>query len=269
MGIGALVLTVVVFALSQTRLGDGVVAAAPTVPPDSLHRQIPNDSFGPGEYLKFDVGYGFVTAGTATLEIRDTNTYNGNLCFAFHSETNSNKFFDSFYKVRDTIIAQIDAEGIFAHYSKRMLHEGSYHSEREIIFQPELSRAITRKGADDIDTVAIGAFFHDVISAFYYVRTLALEVGQTIRLNYVGHDSVSVLDVNVLKRETVSVPAGEFKCIVVEPMLTSAGVFKQEGDVKVWLTDDRLKMPVLMKSKVIVGSIHAELTEFKLGNLNW
>ncbi len=262
-------LVIVVLAISQTRLGDGDVAAALAVPSDSLRRVIQNDSFGPGEFLNFDIGYGFVTAGNATLEIRDTVDYNGNLCFDFHSVTNSNKFFDSFYKVRDTILAYIDAEGVFAHYSKRILHEGSYHSEREICFEPEQRRAITRRGADDIDTVAIGAFFHDVISAFYYVRTLPLEIGQTIKLNYVGHDSVAVLDVHVLKRETVSVPAGEFKCIVVEPMLTSAGIFKNEGDVKVWLTDDRLKMPVLMKSKVIVGSIHAELREFRLGNLNW
>jgi hypothetical protein len=46
-------------------------------------------------------------------------------------------------------------------------------------------------------------------------------------------------------------------------------VFKQEGAIKVWLTDDRLRMPVLMKSKVFVGSIFAELEEYKLGNLDW
>jgi hypothetical protein len=171
--------------------------------------------------------------------------------------------------VRDTIFCQFDAEGIFAHYFRKALHEGSYHSEREIRFEHEQRRAIARRGADDIDTIAIGAFYHDVMSAFYYVRTLPLEVGQSIKLNYVSHDSAGVLEVRVLKRETVSVPAGEFKCIVVEPMLTSAGIFKQEGEIKVWLTDDRLKLPVLMKSKVLVGSIHAELTEFKLGNLNW
>ncbi len=245
------------------------VAAAVTVPLDSLRRQVPNDSFGPGEFLKFDIGYGFVTAGTATLEIRDTLSHNGYLCFEMYSETNSNSFFDSFYKVRDTIRCFIDAEGVFGHYFRKALHEGSYNSEREIRFEHDQQRAITRKGSDDIDTMTIGAFYHDVMSAFYYVRTLDLQPGQSIKLNYVSNDSVGVLEVRVLKRETVSVPAGEFKCIIVEPMLSSAGLFKQEGEVKVWLTDDRLKMPVLMKSKVLVGSIHAELTQFKLGNLNW
>ena len=131
-----------------------------------------------------------------------------------------------------------------------------------------MRRAVSRR-QDDIDTIAISAFSQDVLTAFYYIRTVALEPGQTIKLNYVDHDSAKVMDVRVLKRETVDVPAGQFKCIVVEPMLQAAGVFKQEGEVKVWLTDDRLKMPVLMKSKVLVGSIYAELNEFKLGNLDW
>ncbi len=245
------------------------VAATPAVPAESLFRQIPNDSFGPGEYLKFNVGYGFVTAGTATLEIRDTSRVNGALCFQIYSETNSNKFFDGFYKVRDTIVCQIDTDGLFSHYFFKALHEGSYHSSREINFDYNSRRAVTKKGQDRIDTLAISAFSQDVMTAFYYIRTQQLEVGQTIKVNYVDHDSATVMDVRVLKRETVDVPAGQFKCIVVEPMLQAAGVFKQEGEVKVWLTDDRLKMPVLMKSKVLVGSIHAELTEFKLGNLNW
>lgn len=245
------------------------VSAAPTVPPESLYRQIPNDSFGPGEYLKFSVGYGFVTAGTATLEIRDTSRYNDALCFQLYSETNSNKFFDGFYKVRDTIVCQIDTDGLFSHYFYKALHEGSYHSSREISLDYQLRRAITKKGQDDVDTLAISAFSQDVLTAFYYIRTLPLEIGQTIKLDYVDHDSATVMDVRILRRETVDVPAGRFNCIVVEPMLQAAGVFKQEGEVKVWLTDDRLKMPVLMKSKVLVGSIHAELTEFKLGNLNW
>jgi len=40
-------------------------------------------------------------------------------------------------------------------------------------------------------------------------------------------------------------------------------------DVKYgFITDDRLRMPVLMKSKVIVGSITVELTDYTLGNLD-
>ncbi|MEA3296372.1 MAG: DUF3108 domain-containing protein, partial [candidate division Zixibacteria bacterium] len=75
------------------------------------------------------------------------------------------------------------------------------------------------------------------------------------------------LEVKVLKKETISVDAGTFSCIVVEPLMRSVGVFKHQGRLKVWLTDDRLKMPVVMKSKILVGSISAELTDYCLGEI--
>ena len=62
--------------------------------------------------------------------------------------------------------------------------------------------------------------------------------------------------------------AGTFDCLVVEPITKSVGLFKHEGRLKVWLTDDHLRMPVLMKSKVVVGSITAELINYELGEIN-
>lgn len=236
---------------------------------DSLERQIVNDAFGLGERLTFSIGYGPITAGTAFLEVVDTNTFQGRLCYMICSQTNSNGFFDNFYKVRDTVFSQLDVDGLFSRHFFKALHEGSYHSSREIALDHANRRAYFRKGTDQPDTVALLAFANDELSALYYVRTLPLEVGKSVKVPAVSGDTSQMIEVRVLRRETVEVPAGEFKCIVVEPMLTAAGVFKQEGDIKVWLTDDRLRMPVLMKSKILVGSIYAELEEFKLGNLDW
>jgi hypothetical protein len=236
---------------------------------DSLYRFLVNDSFGPGERLLFSLGYGFVTAGTATLEVVDTNTVGDHLCYRISSITQSNSFFDKFYKVRDTIISQIDVDGIYSHYFFKALNEGSYHSRREVLFLHDLGYATYRKDDEKLDTLEISAFAQDIMSLMYYVRTLPLEVGQSVTIQTVTGGEVNELEVRVLERETVSVPAGEFRCLVVEPLMTATGVFKHEGRIKVWLTDDRLRMPVLMKSKVVVGSIHAELEEFRLGDLNW
>jgi hypothetical protein len=75
------------------------------------------------------------------------------------------------------------------------------------------------------------------------------------------------LEVKVLKKERVEVDAGTFDCLVVQPILQAAGVFEQKGTLTVWLTDDQKKMPVLMKSKVVIGSITTELTDYSLGRV--
>jgi hypothetical protein len=171
--------------------------------------------------------------------------------------------------VRDTIVSQLDVDGLFSRYFFKALHEGSYHSSREILLDHAARRSYFRKGNDSPDTVALLPFANDELSVLYYVRTQPLTVGTSIHVPVISGDTSRMIEVRVLARETVEVPAGVFKCLVVEPMLVAAGVFKQEGAIKVWLTDDRLRMPVLMKSKVFVGSIFAELEEYRLGNLDW
>ncbi len=256
--------------VEESAVGQSVTSTSPSpLPTDSLTRLVTNDAFGLGERLKFSIGYGPITAGTAYLEVADTNTYEGFLCYRISSQTSSNGFFDSFYKVRDTVLSQLDVDGLFSRYLFKSLHEGSYHSSREITFDHPAQRAYFRKGDGEPDTVTLFPFTNDELSILYYTRTRELKVGTSIQVPAISGDTCRMIEVRVLGRETIEVPAGEFKCLIVEPMLAAAGVFKQEGDIKVWLTDDRLHMPVLMKSKVFVGSIYAELEEYELGNLDW
>ena len=49
----------------------------------------------------------------------------------------------------------------------------------------------------------------------------------------------------------------------IEPLLRAGGIFKNKGRLVVWITDDERRMPVLMKSKVTIGSISVVLTEVK------
>ena len=105
----------------------------------------------------------------------------------------------------------------------------------------------------------------DILSSLYYVRTVPLEVGKSVYVPNHDNGKNYPLEVRVERRERVTVDAGTFDCLVVEPVLMGEAVFKQNGRVKVWLTDDELRMPVLLKSKVFVGAIAGVLTHFELG----
>jgi hypothetical protein len=73
------------------------------------------------------------------------------------------------------------------------------------------------------------------------------------------------LEVRVLGRDRVSTAGGVFNCVVIEPVLKAGGIFKNKGRLVIWLTDDERRMPVMMKSKVAIGSISVVLTEAKSG----
>jgi len=111
--------------------------------------------------------------------------------------------------------------------------------------------------------VPIPKYVLDVLGAFYYVRTQRLEPGEPIYLVSNDHEKNYPLKVLVLKREIKKVKAGTFRTIKVEPQLRGEALFKQKGRIWIWLTDDERKMPVLMKSKVLIGSISTELIRYE------
>jgi hypothetical protein len=90
-----------------------------------------------------------------------------------------------------------------------------------------------------------------------------LQVGRSVYIENHADKKNYPLEIRVLRRETVTVDAGRYDCLVVEPLMRTSGLFRQKGRLTVWLTDDERRIPVLMKSKVIIGSISAELIDVR------
>jgi hypothetical protein len=109
----------------------------------------------------------------------------------------------------------------------------------------------------------------DILSALYFVRTLNFQVGDTLQINLHDVSKSYPLKVKVNRRERVKVPAGQFDCLVVEPFLESEGMFRSQGRIEIWLTDDERKIPVLMRSEImIIGHIDARLAQYTPGKSN-
>ena len=76
-------------------------------------------------------------------------------------------------------------------------------------------------------------------------------------------DKAYGLDIKYLGKEVIDAPAGKFNCIIVEPVIKEGGLFKSEGSIYVWLSDDQVKIPVRVKTKVVVGSVDAYLSAYQ------
>jgi len=240
-------------------LADGDLSDSDSV---QFDRFVDNVAFGVGERLSFDINYGFINAGTASMEVMRLIEFSGRPCYQVVTRANSNSFFSTFYTVDDRVESVIDAVGLFSWRFEKNLREGSYRSDRMYAFD-QREHFTVYKG----DTIEVAPWVQDAISVLYYVRSQELNVGSSLYIDNFTDGKNYPLEVKILKKENITVEAGNFDCVVVEPLTQSVGVFKHEGRLKVWLTDDRLKMPVLMKSKILVGSISAELTDFSLGEI--
>lgn len=226
-------------------------------------RNLKNRAFGVGERLEFSVKYGRLPAGTAILEIPDTITQDGHLCYRVKSSANSNDVVSVFYKVRDNIETIIDASGIFPRKFVKRLREGGYKKDQMTIFDQKMHLAITNS-----DTVATYAFVQDPLSSLYFLRTQELVPGKDLFVDNHTDKKNYPLKVIVHKKETIKVPAGKFDCLMIEPVMRAEGIFKARGRIWIWVTDDQYKMPVMMKSEVFfLGSVSAQLSSYTRGRI--
>lgn len=240
----------------------GAVARADTDSTVAAPKSAPADvPYAPGEYLVFSIDYGPVNAGEASLEVRDIISSAGRDCYRVESKARSNRFFSAFYMVRDKVVSHIDAETLFSRYFSKRLREGDYRKNVAIRFDHEAGLA---RYADQRE-LEIPRGVHDILSAFYYVRTLDLQPGVNTAIHTHSSHKNYDLEVIVHGRETVKVPAGTFDCYKVEPIILGEGLFQFEGKLTIWLTADARRLPVLMKTKVKVGAIDASLKEYRLG----
>ncbi len=228
-------------------------------------RRIVNNAWGVGEQLSFSIDYGFYRAGTAIMAVVGTEEVNGGLCYQIRTTASSNKFISTFYKVRDTVRSFIDVEGVFSRRIEKVLREGRYKSDRFVDFYHD--RLIALNTREKYALTEIPLYTQDILSSLYLIRTYDLEVGKDETIIAYADGKVYPLRVIVHKIENVKVPAGEFKCFKVEPVLKSEGIFRQKGRLIIWLTNDERKMPVKMKSKVIIGSIGSNLEKYSLGEI--
>ncbi len=227
----------------------------------SEFRKIDNKAFKAGEKLTFDVKYGFVTAGVATFEIPKVKKISGRDVYQIVFQVSSVPSFDWFFKVRDRYETYLDIEGMFPWRFEQHIREGKYSRDFSAFFDQRKGKAKTTEGE-----YIIPKNVNDIVSAFYFVRTLdlsGLKKGQNIHLENFYKDKVYPLDVVYHGKEKVDVGAGTFNCLLVEPLVKEGGLFKSEGSILIWLSDDDLRLPVKVKTKVIIGSIDAELSRYE------
>lgn len=222
-------------------------------------RRIPNNIFSVGEKFFYDIKWQFVTAGNAVIEVKEITDINSRPSYKIATEARSTPFIDNFFKVRDINISYMDVESICSHMFESDINEGNFHKKEKIIFD-HLKRTFTR--LPDGKTGTTAPWVQDVLSSLYFTRFQNLDEGKDFSFSAHSGDRTYPLVVRILKKEKVKVPAGEFECYKLEPQLQGEGVFKAQGKLWVWLTADSRRMPVLMKSKVFIGSVDAVLTGY-------
>ncbi len=226
-----------------------------------------NHAFAPGEKLTYLISWSTVIdAGIATLEVQSGKTSDGRATYELVSNTHSVGVVEAFYPVRDTVTSIMDSEGLYSLEFRLKESHGGRKREREMIFDQKSHMVTESVNKEKPETFTIPQGVQDALSSLYYVRTRTdFVVGKPIMVDVHDGGKNWSVEVQVMAKEKIKTPAGEFNTIKVKTYPKYEGVFMHKGEIFIWFTDDDRKIPVLMKSKISIGSIVATLTGMQSG----
>lgn len=204
--------------------------------------------FGPGESMSFQVKVGlFGNVGNGTISVDDElETVRGRPTYVLNMTLKGGV---PLAKVDDLYRSWLDVEKIQSHRFHQNLNEVRYKRNKTIDFFPDELKWVRPEKPSENGIMPTNKPLDD-LSFLFYVRTLPLEVGKTYTLNRYFKEDGNPVTVKVLRREKVTVPAGTFETIVVQPLIKTDGLFGEGGKAEVFFTDDDRRIPVQIKTSV-------------------
>lgn len=220
-----------------------------------------------GEWFKFRVHYGFITAGYATLEVND-EVLGGKEVFHVKGYGKTTGISRAFFKVEDDYQSYIDKETDRPYRFIRNIDEGGHTKDIQIDFDHATGKAlVNNKKHKSQEWVDFPKDAQDMVSAFYYLRNRLdvsnIEEGYTIDMNMFFDKENYKFRLRFLGREVLRTKFGKVPTLKFRPYVQSGRVFKEKESLTVWVSDDQNRMPILIKADLAVGSLKASLTEFK------
>ena len=228
----------------------------------SIFTILPGQSAWPfqiGERLTYNVSYTGITAGQASLEVVNDTVVNNYHQLHIRFKARTTFPVSSIYTINDQVDTWLDSKYLYTKKLTKNIREGNYKNDSYTIIDYDQSIAITNG-----DTVIIDQFLRDSYSLFYFLRTIPLIIGETIDFTAFDGKNITPFQVITKTKETINTMAGTFPCLVVKPFREGTTLLKNKGDMMIWFSDDKIRLPIQIRIKLKYGSMLLKLKDINL-----
>jgi Protein of unknown function (DUF3108) len=234
---------------------------------------LPTNMFHAGEFARYKVIYKWseiwITAGHFSFEFseRAVDSQRHTVCIA---RGNTAPTFDIFYKVRDEYATILEPNKFLPKFFLRRVNEGGFKIHNDFDFRQDSLKVIAEmqdsKHPHRIDTMKIEPNTQDIVSAILYCRSLnyaKLDSGQQYEFPIFLDNELFHVGIKYLGKQEISTEYGDFKCLVLQPLLLTGRIFSEADKMRIYITDDDRRIPVYIESPLKVGKVVAVLINYK------
>ena len=249
----------------------GLVLCLASVCQSQMLCDIDNKPFASGERIHYQLFYNWgllwIQAGACEFSVSSA-IWNNKRVYQLMAQGKTQKSFDSFYRVRDTIVSYVNRDKIVPYKAFKYTHEDNWHGIDDFSFTPEengwsvttrLKRKKQWKEPEESRSVHYG---FDIVTSIYRLRCLSDErlyvKGRRLEMPVRLDDDEYNFYLTYLGKERIKLYGGGYYSAHAFSLTLIEGTIFKRGDVlKMWISDDGNKIPLLVESPIRVGYVKA------------
>ena len=215
-----------------------------------------NNPFKVGELLKYSAEWNGIKVGNAELFLSGTELFNDVETYQITFTTRTNGLANTLFPIRDRVDVWIDKKELFTHRIKKDINQSTYKEKIDVSFNYDELKALSNDKSVDIDFKARGPY-----SMFYFLRTIDL-IPEKI-MSFSSYEGKRIVNYNLKMTGTEIVDSGlgKFSCKVIKPFSEGKELFKNKGDMRIWISETKERLPIKIQIKIQYGSMTLTLDE--------
>ncbi len=236
---------------------------------DSTQCKVKNTTFQAGEKLTYKVYYHWnmmwMNAGEVDFTV-ESAVLRGEPCYHITAYGATYPSYDWFYKVRDKYETYLHKKSLLPLQFYRDVYEGGYTIYEDISFYHKKNIAHEIKDDKALKKYEIPDCTQDVLSAIYAARNIDFteyNYNDTIPITIFLDQQIYPLYIRYIGKEVIDCKFGKVRCVKFRPLLIEGTIFEGGEDMVVWATDDKNRIPIRVRSPIVVGEVRAEIKSYK------
>ena len=223
--------------------------------------------FSGEEQLHYEVSWsGGVKIGDIHLHIMPEKSLPASLnSYAISAKVKSTGALDVFYPVDDIfhcIVAGTMKLPLRYEVFQREGH-GRKVTIRQTVYDQAAGVVNYQKNKQPVKSYSFEGKVYNEFAAFIITRALRVDTDSHIIVPTFADNKRNEVAVRLLKKEKRASIFGERQTLKVQPIMNFKGLYEKSGNTLLWLTDDRCRVPVEIRSRIAIGSLVAKLVDYR------